>query len=422
MLQMEILEQIGLEISSLTGMPMTQIDFTALIDHIKRLDGNHFATMPEKEMVSAIASGYLSYSARRNDVIFDVHEIMKQYLGGGVKVSPSRFLLPKNCGTTNGLEPDPTSVTQMSHINAYAMDPRQDGFVGGDPATGRAPEPKTQDEEDYLLTRAGGREAAFEGVPVQGSYLKRGNTIRPRNKSTYFLLDSRYRVRSTGPSVFTWAITPLPDDARGVASAQAGMANVVKMEVRPFYIPYVPEADTPGRQVSMLVEELGMAAVIAHENRNYHILFNATVETNRILLEPVDDTFNFNEPIDHIKRVSLTFANPLIQLNFLPDFYAVTVTYNAPNSTYINFAVEHFVADGEVVIITGFTTANPGRDFAVIGQINDVNGNSVAVVDDYTLEITPNLAGITLITPSPSVDCYILSRRIQVPLRFASVI
>lgn len=426
LLQQQVVEQIAMGISTMTGMPMSGIDIMSLIGHIKRLDGNKFATMSEAEAVEAVVNSYVTYSAARNDVIYDMHEIIKQYIGGGVKVSPSRFLLPKNGGTFNGMPPDPASVRQTAHFNAYAMDPRLDGFASGSgpeqTATGQTVlRPRTQTEEDYLLTRSG-KADDLSGVPVQGAYVRRGDVIRPREKSTYFLLDSRYRNRSIGPNVFSWMITPMPNDARGVACAQAGMGNIVYMEFDQFYIPYVPGADTPSNQVSLLVEELGMAAIIAHENRQYHVLFSTTIDGNRILLTPIARRFSFNEPITRVDRMSITFGNPLVQINFLPDDYAVTITYNAPNSTYINFTSPHFMADGEVVLLTGFTTANPARDFAVIGQINSTLGNAVAVVDDVTLEITLDLTGVTLATPTPSVDCFITARRVQIPVRFGTII
>jgi hypothetical protein len=421
LLQQEVIAAIGDELSRRTGMPMTQVDFMSLIGHIKRLDGNRFATMPIDEAVDTIVTGYLTYSSRRDDTIIDTHEVMKQYLGGGVKVSPSLFLLPKNAGTSNGLEPNLASVRQTAHINAYAMDPRLDGFTSGaaGPTDVQFP-PRTQDEEEYLTTKLD-RGDELSGVPLQGTYVRKGNTIKPREKSTYFLLDSRYRVRAAGSSSFIWGVTAVPTNSNGAVAAQAGMANIVYMTTEAFYIPYIPEADTPSKQVSLLIEELGMAAVIAHENRNYHFLFNTTIDNNRILLTPVYDRFSFNEPIDRVNRITITFGNPLTQLHFLPDDYPVTITYNGPNSTYINFLVPHFMADGEVVLITGFTTANPARDFAVINEINSQYGVSVNVVNDTTLEITPDLTGATLITPPPSVDLYITTRRIQIPLRFAQI-
>jgi hypothetical protein len=253
--------------------------------------------------------------------------------------------------------------------------------------------------------------------------VKKNNIIKPREKSIQVLLDSRYRVRSTGPSTFAWTLTSQPSDSPGVASAQAGMGNVIYMQLDEFFIPYVAAADTPYQKVTMLIEELGMTSVMAHENRHYHMLFDTEVVTNRILLTPAkNDKFRFNEPIDIIKRISVTFAAPLTPLEFLPDVYPIIVSSFAVNVTYLTFAVEHQVSDGEIVIISGFTSASPTTNFTAINAINIATGHTVSVVDNFTLEIPVDTSTVSFLASPPSVECFIATRRIFIPIRFVYVV
>ncbi len=462
LLQQEVVGQIADKISAKIGRPMDQLELQQMINHIKKLNGNDFLRMPIDQATSRVADGYLSLTGQRADVIYDTHEIMKQYIGGGVPVAPDRFIIKKNCGTGSGATPDIDSVAhQGGHINAYAMFPELGGFTGGGaagsggmegvtgrggplpqyvapgvtrpaPLTGRTIEgpdlpmsrdgPKTLNEEDYLLTRLG-RDIDLAGVPVQGAYVKKNNVIKPREKSIRVLLDSRYRVRATTPSTFTWSLTSQPSNSPGVASAQSGMGNVIYMQIEKFFIPYVPDADNVYQKVSMLVEELGMTSVMAHENRHYHMMFDTEVVTNRILLTPEhDDKFRFNDPIYVIKRLTVTFAAPLTPLTFLPDFYPITVSSFAPGITYLSFPVEHFVSDGEVVIVSGFTSAAPQVDFTAINAVNNPVGNVVAVIDNFTLSITVDTSTVSFLASPPSVEAYITTRRIFIPVRFVYVV
>lgn len=428
-------------ISGRIGRPMDELEIKAVMSHIKRLDGVKFAAMPIDQAISQIANGYLTYIGTKSDSIIDVHETMKQYIGGGVPVSPDRFTIKKNAGTVNGMPTDPGSIQHVGeYAGSYAQWPRVDGFARGAGLAGDTPRgiqiavpspgmnaPTVPQETLPLgMSRAENGDLVIlatapddAGAPVHGAFVKKNNITRSRKKYMGMLLDSRYRALRNAASDYTWSISDQPSDAPGSVSTQAGMSNILSMKFSEFFIPYVPEADNPYKKITVLIDTLSMSSVMAHENRHYHIVCDTSIVTNRIRLVPENSgLFKFNEPIDHLKRISISFANPLVQLKFLPDTYSVTLSVNAPNSTYVSFLTKHFVSDGEIVLITGFTTANPSGDFAAIAAINDPNGVVVSVIDDYTLEITRDLSTATLLTDPPSTFAYISSRRIMIPIEF----
>lgn len=422
--------------------PLDKLEITAVMSHLRRLDGNKFASMPIDQAIDQVALGYLTYISGRSDSIVDISEVMKQYIGGGVVVSPDRFTIKKNAGTVNGMPTDPGSLQHIGgYPGAYAQFPRMDGFATAPGKTegisGRAaPLPVMSQPQkeissgpsqqlqmmqkvdgDLVVLCTAGDDA---GVPVHGTYVKKNNIIKPRKKSMPLLLDSRYRVRTSSPDIFIWNISSTPGDSLGVASTQAPMGNIISMKFQEFFIPYVSDADNQYKKISLLIEELGMSSVMCHENRHYHMMFDTEIVTNRVKLLPENcGVYNFSEPIDQFKRITISFGNPLNQLSFLPDFYPIVVSINGPNSTYLTFRIKHFVSDGEIVLISGFTTANPAIDFNSIAAVNSTSGNVVAVIDDFTLEITADISTTTLLTDPPSVEAYIVSRRVFIPIIFS---
>lgn len=433
LLTQEMMELIVNKISLSLGRSLGEIEIRALISHIKKLDGNIFLSLSPEESADRISTGFLRFRAKSDHVIYDTHEIMKQYIGGGVQAEPNRFLLPTNCGDTNATPNTLDSVERpTSYRNPYALYPRLDaplgyplqqtkteGLENGDPILLRS----IAEAQSQGILRGSKAIDSLNGVgdPVVGDYLRKGKMIEPRERSIRMLLDSRYRNRSTSPDVFSWSISFSPNEENGSVSIQQAVDNIITMQFDEFHIPYVPSADTPYRKISLLVDEFQFSSVIAHEFRHYHMLFDSTIETNRIRLTPSTQDkgkYNFTVPINWINRITISFGNPLTPINFLPEFYVVYLSVNGVNSTYINFSDNHQVSDGETVYITNFTTANPSTDFEAIKNINNPLGHQVAFVSNTILEITTDLTTITMLSPPQKLECYIATRRIFIPIRF----
>lgn len=418
LLQQDVVQMIADNISKEIGRSLHQFELKALINHLGKLNGNTFRTMPIDEATAQIAKGYLQLMSGSDDVIYDTHEIMKQFIGGGVSASPDRFILNKQCGSQSDTPSSLSSVTKHGHDKAYAMHPTVQGFDN------KKKEASNNIDSSLISSAKNKFGDNEEGDPVIGDWVRKGNMISPREKSSYILLDSRYKNRSIGNNIFQWTISPMAKETPGVAGTVAHMKNIIFMQFDKFMIPYSADADNVYRKISLLIEELRFSAVVAHEGRHYHGLFDTEVQSNRILCTPSsqdDCKFRFNEPINLINSITISFGGPLNTLTFLPDNFSVTVTSNGINSTYINFLQNHAVSDGEQIYIVGFTTANPSVDFAAISDITRPTGHTVSVVDNVTLEITSDLSTSTLIVPNRPVECYIATRRIFIPIRFVYI-
>lgn len=449
LLQRHVIHMIANKMGEKIGRSLQEMEIKGLISHIKRIDGMRYRSMPIEQAVDEISTGLLEYQQKQDHVIYDTHEIMKQYIGGGVEVDEDRFLIKKPCGDTN---PTPNTVESVRkygpHFKAYAMFPRletpvsyggvptEEGMTAGakkkhskNPNVGATNNAVTKSSAEArnlgLRADISKRDEDNEGSPVYGFWLRKGNAIAPRERSVYALLDSRYRIRSTDAGTYSWTVTYNYSDTQGQVSIPIDFKNVIYMQFKEFHIPYVPAADTPYRKISLSINELQESSVMGHENRSYHMMFDTAIETNRIRLTPPsqdDGKFHFNAPINYMKKLSITFGNPLTPISFLPEFYVVTLTVNGLNSTYINFVINHNLADGEIIYITGFTTANPSNDFNDITNINNSLGHSIAVIDNTTIEITSDLSTSTMLNPAIPVECYITTRRILMEIRFVYVV
>jgi hypothetical protein len=432
LLTQEMMTMIVDKISMPLGRSLGEIEVRALITHIKKLDGNKFLSLSPEEASTQIANGFMRFSNKSDHAIYDVHEIMKQYIGGGVKAEPDRFLLSKNCGDIGATPNTVDSVRRpTAYRNPYGLFPRLDepqgyplqqqateGLENGDPKSRASVEAQSQ---GLLRDSQAMNDQDSVGMPIIGDYLRKGKTIEPRERSIRMLLDSRYRNRSTSLDVYSWNISFSPNEENGSVSIQQAVNNIITIQFDEFHIPYVPSADTPYRKISLLIDEFQFSSVIAHEFRHYHMLFNSTIETNRIRLTPSTQDkgkYNFTVPINWINRITISFGNPLTPINFLPEFYVVYLTVNGVNSTYLNFTDNHQVSDGETIYLSNFTTANPSTDFATIKNINDPLGHQVAFVSNTVLEITTDLSTIVMVSPPQKLECYIATRRIFIPLRF----
>jgi hypothetical protein len=446
LLDKDMVHKIANSLSKSVGRPMDHIEVRALITHIKKLDGNKFRSMTDEDAVSEVARRYLSFMGQRDFHIYDTHEIMKQYIGGGVKVSPDRFILKKPCGTTGYTPSDQGSVQKVGHRNAYGMFPRVSSYEGMEVRTvepGQSytnddtsqehkgtpqktqHQPQTQQLASILDVVKPHKVDPIDKVyePVVGTWVRKSNFIVPREKSVNILLDSRYKDRTREDNVFKWDVIPTQMEQEGSVSMTASIENITSIQFEEFHIPYIAEADNPYNKISILIQELSGSSVVAHEGRTYHMLFNTTNETNRIRCTPPDQDkgkFHFSHPINLIRTITMSFGAPLTPIPFLPDNYRVNVTSNGVGSTYLTFQVEHQISEPDNIIFTNFTTDDTDADFQSISEMNSVTGLGIAVIDNFTLEVAVDLSTATLNTMETFV-VFVTSRRIFIPMRFVYV-
>ena len=245
---------------------------------------------------------------------------------------------------------------------------------------------------------------------------------------TYLVLDRRYHARLQDDNhKFTWFLAPggASYDRNTTVSTMAPVRNIVGIEMYPFKLPRAENAVLSTNRISVAIEELSTQAFIANEERRrYHCMFKINQpapvgQYDPLVLEDItgDTTeFDFFAPVkEELNSLTLTFGNPFRPIYFDPDKLSATISA-AGVQTLLTFTQPHFMQLGDYVIISTFTTDQPGIDDVEIDLINDADGWAVSALTSTTLTIDVDLSGITgAITGNPH-EIYLESKRFVVPI------
>lgn len=237
-------------------------------------------------------------------------------------------------------------------------------------------------------------------------------------------LDTRYRsTGNDGTELQTWDfVTDTAVTRTGSVNSIVGnIANVVSISVGRVRIPYkdIIVNNNYGR-VSLLLNEFSNQAVIGHEGRRYHFLFESVASGNAIELYPIafndnDTAYHFTKPITQISTITTTWGNPMEQIIFDKDRLFMTITYTNPGR--FTSTEEHNLLTGDIVYFTDFNTDDPTTDEKIISQVNSVNGYNIVKVDDFSFDIDAlDLTVVTAPTAGLNIIVYFGANRIIIPL------
>jgi hypothetical protein len=237
-------------------------------------------------------------------------------------------------------------------------------------------------------------------------------------------LDTRYRsTGNDGTKLQTWDfVTDTAVTRTGSVNSIVGnISNVVSISVGRIRIPYKDIiVNNNYRRVSMLINEFSNQAVIGHEGRRYHFLFESIASGNAIELYPIafndnDTAYHFTKPITQISTITTTWGNPMEQIIFDKDRLFMTITHTNPGR--FTSTEEHNLLTGDIVYFTDFTTDDTISDEKIIEQVNSVNGHNIVKVDDFSFDIDDlDLTAVTAPTAGLNVIVYFGANRIIIPL------
>jgi hypothetical protein len=218
-------------------------------------------------------------------------------------------------------------------------------------------------------------------------------------KTAYLFLDSRYRVQnnSTG-NTFQWNYVDNNNLSQGSVNSNNNIQNIIAMRTRSIKLPYNVTADNPYNRLTMFIQEFTSQSFIAHENTNFHFIFETTVHDKYIDLNIRRDgesVYVFTTPISSLNTITLSFASPLQNVTLDPDSAVIQATgYGIPAGIQFTTPSPHNLGAGDTVYISGFTTTNPINDINAISAINYVNGIQVFIVDPMNFTIPVNTTTI----------------------------
>lgn len=244
-------------------------------------------------------------------------------------------------------------------------------------------------------------------------------------QNIYLFLDSKYRDLSTDVNTFRWTVLNTNGATQGTVNTLSDQIhNIITMQFDKFNIPYVASADNVYRRISLTVKEFSSMAIIQNNGRRHHALFSSEISGPTINLTPlVNDKgrFRFYTPLNILDTLTINFQSPFVPVRFLKDRYLVTLTVTSPNTVLLTFDEDHFVADGELILLEEFNTLDPSGDSSEILFMNREEGHIVTFISDTELQIEAELTGATL-DPNNLIKCFIASRRIIIPLRMEYIV
>jgi len=251
-------------------------------------------------------------------------------------------------------------------------------------------------------------------------------------KKNHILLDSRYRIfleqSVENISKFQWNyIQKSQITINGSVNVIGNVRDIIGLRIYPFRIPYAPSADNKYAKISVFIEELSAQSFIAHENRKFHFMMNATIDSDFITLDA--DVYNgffwFEKPITSLSTLTVSFGNPLELITFNNDRDWVTIDYFiASPSSQITTEKNHNLQNGDRVYFTGFDVLplNPILiNQTVINEnikhsINSVNGHLITKINSTTFSIPFDSSQIQSPIVNQRFRCFYGSKRLFVPI------
>jgi hypothetical protein len=220
------------------------------------------------------------------------------------------------------------------------------------------------------------------------------------------------------------------------------------------------------KRVTMFVREIGQQSFSDNENKRHHIEFDISAHGattggsygDRLLLTPVDDSYMFTDPINHVHGMTINFFNPDHPLRIPPDvIYNLTVysrfingsTDNADNCMQFQFIDQTgliTLIKGDRIFIKGFSQTDGVsfvNDYLNRPEGHIIGDDAVAGTNGPTLDSTytgvgkrwkfcldpyiktsllpGSLEDGDVIESTTGIDMYIAKYRIRIPVRFRTL-
>lgn len=236
----------------------------------------------------------------------------------------------------------------------------------------------------------------------------------------YLYLDSRYRSLNTdGTTSLRWGFVNSVNVSQGSVNSIAKIANITKLKILPFKIPYATSAETDYSVITLGFSEFGSEAFIGQENRNFQFVFDYSLQGTWISLVPLNEgIYEFTKPINQLDTLTATFGSPLEPVTFDIDrLKAYPQTSGVPGPVQFNFTQVHNLSTGQRVYFSAFTTASPAADLTLINVMNSTAGVVIVVTSTTSFTVASvDYGNLTGAVNTAAIDCYFASKRMFIPL------
>ncbi len=264
-------------------------------------------------------------------------------------------------------------------------------------------------------------------IAMEGS----AELISPKDKCVSVFLDSRHRDKSSytpGQKIklFEYFVNQNSGSNRtpGQVSVNGKLSNIKSFELQRMAIPYPTHLQNlnTGKTITLLFTNLSANSVI-NPISYHHFSFTYQVSSyddQVIILNPMDKkkVFEFNPPLRTLDRLSLQFSDPYEPIEFDPDVIIPSSVNYVNSDGRIDFATEHGLSDGDVIVISNFYTTDDLSYATILSSIMNKRGLQISIIDNYSIAINVNLSLLSDVAiPDMIPNIEVISRTFRFDLK-----
>ncbi len=239
-----------------------------------------------------------------------------------------------------------------------------------------------KEPETSLLTKVVDEGATVDSLLQRPLLLQSIFNPAALHKKAYLILDRKYQSKdSNNINEFKWNVVNSSKsyDPETTAVTTGPFRDIIKVQMFPFRFPYSDNTITNRRCLAVEIKEFNTQCYfITQAKKRFHFSFDIEstgTGTPYLITDPGNSAsiFEFHDPIISFDTITVVFSNPERIISLDPDsLYATIAAFGA--QTLLTFAVPHWCAANDGIVISGFNTNQPVADAIEIELMNDIDG------------------------------------------------
>lgn len=415
------------EVSTVLQRPLTYGEQKETISFIKNIDPNLLTPKLQKKtmsiMIKTLVNEFKSYKCEKSPD--DPQQIIRQVIGRSSESDVTHSIYDNPNFNVKKINEAIDESNKIELDDEYAESDIKSDLVPSFDTDQQMRQPI----QNNLLSKSSvidilGMKTSNELVRI----------LNPKSKErrNHMLLDSRYRNvldQSAGKiQKFQWNyIQKSQISIDGSVNVIGNVRDIIGLRLYPFRLPYAQDSDNAYNKISLFIEELAAQSFIAHEDRKFHFMLNATIDGEFINLDA--DVYNgyfwFEKPITTLNTITVSFGNPLEPILFDGDRdYCGFDYFSIAPETLITTESNHNLANGDRVYFTEFKTnvlppilsVQDSINQSIVNEINDINGHLVTVINSTQFKIAVDSSLIQSPINDLRVKVFYGSKRTFIPI------
>ena len=392
----EFMTTVSLKLTEKLGRSLSSEEQRFVVNLIRKIDENYMRSRNPEDVLEALSQAILKKLIEQGKCPpmdgsshVDMHEKLKKHIGT-------------------------TSESDMTHsIYAVTYNP--------DTSLREMPKPSSGSISNIL------------GIKNTIDFVKQINPASLLNKK-YMLLDSRYKSQSESTNKkFVWDFSNGKMQTVGTVNIIGKIRDIISLKIFPFRLPYVADADTKQKRISVLIDEFASQSFFAHENRRFHVMCKTNIDSTFIECDPYTQNYgvhDFVQPFTTFNKISVSFGNPLQVIEFNNDNDKCSIDYfGITPLTQITTENPHNLNNGDKVYFTNFDIGPIDPLLVSQVQLNEIIKNTinrkkgflVTVIDSTNFSINYDTSNIQNPIVDLKFNVFYDSKRFYMPVELTYI-